>query len=243
MGPPQTSHAQEGATPGSQEPRLTCFRVAPTGVRSAPEGGRLGIFSGAFNPITVAHVALARSALQHYHLHEVLFLLPITQPHKSIVGAPIQARLDMLALAVQDDPSFSVGACTHGLFIDICRAVEVAYPPQTHLWFITGRDAAERVLTWPYPDPLHALGELFAHAQLLVADREGSFVLPEIPSVRAHADRIHALPLPPTYNHISATEIRMRLVQGRAVAPLLPPAVLAYIQQHHLYQEAQEDDA
>jgi nicotinate-nucleotide adenylyltransferase len=114
--------------------------------------------------------------------------------------------------------------------------VEAAYPPATRLWFITGRDAAERILTWPYPDPAKALDELFAQAELLVADREGSFVLPDIPVVREHAAHVHHLPLPAEYNQVSATAIRTRLAKGEEVGQLVPPPVLTYIQQHHLYQ-------
>jgi nicotinic acid mononucleotide adenylyltransferase len=168
----------------SKPPRLSFFRVAPAGVGIVPRQRRLGILSAAFNPITTAHVALATSAHRHFRLHEVLFVLPITQPHKSIDDAPLDARLQMLALAVRGDPTLSIGVCTHGLFIDIGRAVEAAYPPDTRLWFISGRDAAERILTWPYPDPAAALGELFARAELLVADRQGTFALPDTPVVR-----------------------------------------------------------
>jgi nicotinic acid mononucleotide adenylyltransferase len=127
----------------SKPPHLSFFRVAPAGVTIVPPERRLGILSAAFNPITRAHLALAHSAYDHYQLHEVLFVLPITQPHKRIYDAPIEARLQMMNLAVQGNPAFSIGACTHGLFIDICRATTVAYPPQTRLWFITGRDATE----------------------------------------------------------------------------------------------------
>jgi nicotinate-nucleotide adenylyltransferase len=217
--------------------RLSFYRVAPAGVSLITQGRRLGILSAAFNPITRAHLALAHSAHQHYQLHEVLFVLPITQPHKSIHDAPIEARLQMMALAVQGNPAYSIGLCTHGLFIDICRAVEAAYPPQTRWWFITGRDAAERILTWPYPDPDKALGELFAKAELLVADREGAFVLPDMPVVHEHAGRVHHLPLPAEYHHASATQIRTRLATGEKVGELVPPPVLAYIQAHQLYQE------
>ncbi len=218
-------------------PRLSFYRVAPAGVSLITQGRRLGILSAAFNPITRAHLALAHSAHQHYQLHEVLFLLPITQPHKAIHDAPIEARLRMMALAVQGNPAYSIGLCTHGLFIDICRAAEAAYPPQTRWWFITGRDAAERILTWPYPDPEKALSELFAKAELLVADREGAFVLPDMPVVRQHALQVHNLPLPAEYSHVSATQIRTRLAKGEDVSTLVPPPVLTYIQAHHLYQE------
>jgi nicotinate-nucleotide adenylyltransferase len=219
-----------------RKPLLSFYRVAPAGVGMASGERRLGVFSGAFNPITLAHVGLAESALAHYRLHEVLFLLPITQPHKRIEDAPIDARLAMLALTGQHHPAFTIASCTHGLFIDIARAVELAYPPATHLWFITGRDAAERILTWPYPDPRQALSDLFARAELLVADREGQFVLPEAPAVRAHAAQIHHLPLPSAYNHVSATEIRTRLAHGEDVSDLVPSAVLIYIRAHGLYQ-------
>jgi nicotinate-nucleotide adenylyltransferase len=193
--------------------------------------------SAAFNPPTVAHLALARSAYEHFHLHEVLLVLPLTQPHKDLVGAPIAARLEMMALAVQDRPEFSVAAGTHGLFIDICRSVELAYPPQTHLWFITGRDAGERILTWPYDDPAQALASLFGRADLLVADREGTFTLPDLPVARPYVDQIHHLPLPVAYQRISATQVRTRLAKGEEVTDLLPQPVLAYIREQELYQE------
>lgn len=225
----------------SKPPRLSFFRVAPAGVAIVPQKRQMGVFSGAFNPITRAHVALAQRALEHSQLHEVLFILPIAQPHKFIHDAPLDARLQMMALAVQGNPSFSIGTCTHGLFIDICRAIELAYPPQTRLWFITGGDAAERILTWPYPDPTQALGELFAQAELLVADRDGAFVLPDTPAVRTHADHIHHLPLPAEYSHISSTEIRTRLAKGQDVSELVSPPVLLYIQERHLYRGNSEN--
>jgi nicotinate-nucleotide adenylyltransferase len=224
----------------SKPPRLSFYRPAPAGVSVVPAGRRLGILSAAFNPITAAHIALAKSAYENFGLHEILFVLPITQPHKSIQDVSIDARLRMIALAVQDQPAFAVGMCTHGLFIDISRAVQEAYPPHTHLWFITGRDAAERILTWPYPDPAKALAALFAHAELLVADREGAFTLPDTPLVRVYANQIHHLPLPAEYTHVSATEIRRRLAQGEDVSSLVPPPVLTYIQDHRLYQGAPE---
>jgi nicotinate-nucleotide adenylyltransferase len=221
----------------SKPSRLSFYRPAPAGVSIVPAGRRLGILSAAFNPITTAHVALARSAYENFRLHEILFVLPITQPHKLIHDAPLEARLQMMALAIDSHPAFAIGLCTHGLFIDIGRAVEQAYPPDTRRWFITGRDAAERILTWPYPDPAKALTELFAQAELLVADREGAFALPETPLVRTQADQVHHLPLPAEYSHISASEIRTRLAKGDDVSGLVTPAVLSYIQEHHLYQE------
>jgi nicotinate (nicotinamide) nucleotide adenylyltransferase len=223
----------------SKPPRLSFFHAAAGGVSIVPQERRLGILSAAFNPITRAHVALAHSAYEQYHLHEVLFLLPITQPHKSIHDAPVEARLHMIELAVEGHPAFSIGICTHGLFVDISRAAVAAYPPHTRLWFISGRDAAERILTWPYPDPAKALGELFAQAELLVADREGAFALPDDPLVRTYAGQIHQLPLAAEYSHVSATEIRTRLARGAEVSELVPPPVLGYILEQGFYRDGE----
>ena len=129
------------------------------------------------------------------------------------------------------------------MFIDIGRAVERAYPPVTQRWFITGRDAAERILTWPYPDPAAALAELFTEAELLVADREGSFALPGATQVRAYTDRIHHLPMPDTCSEISSTEIRTRTANGEDVSGLVVPPVLSYMQEHSLYRGKVETDS
>ena len=223
----------------SKPPRLSFYRIAPAGVSVVPQDRRLGILSAAFNPITRAHVALAQNAYDHYQLHEILFVLPLTQPHKLIHDAPVEARLRMIDLTVQGHPAFSIGMCTHGLFVDICRAATAAYPPQTHLWFISGRDAAERILTWPYPDPAKALGELFTQAELLVADRVGAFVLPDTPIVGDYADHVHHLPLPADYSHVSATGVRTRLANGEDVSELVPPPVLSYILAQQLYRDGE----
>jgi nicotinate-nucleotide adenylyltransferase len=227
----------------SKTPQLSFYRAAPAGAGVIPQARRLGILSAAFNPITSAHVAIAQSAYHYFKLHEVLFVLPISQPHKLIHDAPIDTRLEMIALAVQDNPSFSIGTCTHGLFIDIGRAVERAYPAATQRWFITGRDAAERILTWPYPDPAAALAELFTGTELLVADREGAFALPEAAPVRAFADRIHHLPLPDAYSQVSATEIRRRVADGGDISGLVLPPVLDYMRAHGLYRGEVEADS
>ena len=81
----------------AKPPRLSFLRPAPAGVAVVPQERRLGILSAAFNPITTAHMALAQSAHEHFGLHEVLFVLPLTQPHKSLFGASIAARLEMMA--------------------------------------------------------------------------------------------------------------------------------------------------
>jgi nicotinate-nucleotide adenylyltransferase len=103
------------------------------------------------------------------------------------------------------------------------------------VFFLTGRDAAERILTWDYDDAAAALHQMLTSFQLIVCDREGIFRLPDSPLLAPYAHRIHRCQLPASYNAISSTEVRQRCQQGRSIDHLVPPAVAAYIQQQRLY--------
>jgi len=63
---------------------------------------RLGVFPGSFNPVTAAHLALARAALNN--VDEVVFVLPRVFPHKHYhdKDATFEERLELLQTAVAD---------------------------------------------------------------------------------------------------------------------------------------------
>jgi nicotinic acid mononucleotide adenylyltransferase len=110
--------------------------------RASGQPLRIGILPGAFNPPTVAHLALARSALAH--VEETLFVLPKEFPHKPFEGAPFEARVAMLLAATAGMPSFSVAVSDAGLFRDIAGECREAYHEDARLSFLCGRD----VVNW-----------------------------------------------------------------------------------------------
>ena len=224
-------------TPGT--PSIHLPRPAPHGL-DAPDRNRLGVLGGAYNPITLAHLALADTVVQAFDLHEMLFLLPQVPPHKTIFGASLEQRLAMMQLAVNDRPYASVGLSTHGLFIDIYRALQSIYQPHLEVFFLTGRDAAERILTWDYDDTAAALQQMFASFHLIACDREGAFELPDDPRLLPYRDRIHPCGLPDNYDHISSTAVRQHRSQGLPLDDLIPTAVAQYIHQHTLYRDDEE---
>jgi nicotinate-nucleotide adenylyltransferase len=199
-------------------------------------GARLGVFGGAYNPITRAHLVLARSAASQMHLHEVIFVLSRIPPHKPLFGSSIGQRLEMMRLAAAEVPFASVGLCSHGLFLDICAALRKVYPQNPELFFITGRDAAERILSWPYADPDEALKKMFSEFQLLVFERHGKLTLPAIPLIQQYSSRIHPMQLPEDLEHISSTRVRQLTRTGRPLEDLVPEEVAAYIAKHGLYR-------
>jgi nicotinate (nicotinamide) nucleotide adenylyltransferase len=195
----------------------------------------LGVLGGAYNPITWAHLSMTETSVRTFDLHEMLFLLPEVPPHKTIFGASLTQRLEMMQLAVDDCPYASVGLSTHGLFIDIYQALQDIYPQQSDLFFVTGRDAAERILTWNYADAEAALGQMLTSFQLIICDREGEFHLPDDPLLVPYQDRMHRCPLAKDFDQVSSTAIRQRCVEGLSLEGFVPSAVAHYIQQHKLY--------
>jgi nicotinate-nucleotide adenylyltransferase len=182
---------------------------------------RLGILAGTFNPPTRAHLALARAALQR--VDEVLFALPHRFPHKSYEGASFEDRVRMLEAALQAQDRCSIASTEGGLFIEIARECRSAYPPGTELFFICGRDAAERIVNWDYGRP-GAIHEQLREFQLMVAPRGGAWQPP--PEL---ARSIHPLPLEGDYEEVSATEVRRRIRQGEPWRDLVPEAIAGMV--------------
>jgi nicotinate-nucleotide adenylyltransferase len=182
--------------------------------RAAGNPKRLGVLAGAFNPITVAHLALARAALSH--MDEVVFVLPKLFPHKAYHGAPFAQRVEMLQAALSGHPAFSIAAADAGLFVEIAAECRQAYGGDTRLTFLCGRDAAERILTWDYGDT-DAVSKMLRQFDLLVAARGGHFETP--PNFRRG---VEILALTGEFDHVSSTEVRERIAEGRPWEHLIP---------------------
>ncbi|MGC8793857.1 MAG: hypothetical protein ACP5U2_10755, partial [Bryobacteraceae bacterium] len=169
-----------------------------------------------------AHLALARAALGR--VDEVLFALPRRFPHKSWDGASFEDRIRMLDAALEGMERCSLAATDGGLFIEIARECRAAYPPGVELFFVCGRDAAERIVNWNYGKP-EAIREQLQEYQLLVAPRGGAWEPP--PELR---DRIHPLPLEGDYDQVSATEVRERIRRGEPWRSLVPEAIAEMVE-------------
>ena len=215
-------------------PKFELFFPAQTG--PLPNNGRLGVLGAAYNPITRAHLSLARHARVQFKLEEIIFVLPRILPNKPLVGVSIEQRLEMMRLGIRGIPYISLGVCSHGLFLDICTAVQEIYSQKPEIFFITGRDAAERILSWPYDDPAASLAQMFGAFQLLIFERQGKVKLPQNPLIKQYASRIHTLKMAENVDHISSTSVRQHVTAGQSIEKLVPPEVAAYIIRHDLYK-------
>ena len=187
---------------------------------SAAAPQTLAILAGSFNPPTLAHLALAKAALAR--ADEVLFVIPRVFPHKEYAGASLDERVAMLRAAVAGNERWAVGISDHGLFIDIAREAREHFP-ESDVWFVCGRDAAERIVGWDYGDP-GAFARMLDSFGLLVARRQGEYSPPA-----AFAHRIESIPLE-NYDAHSSTEVRERIGRGKPWRHLVPESIADEVQ-------------
>jgi len=193
---------------------------------------RIGLLGGSFDPVHVAHIKMAQTALRELDLDEVQ-LIPASDPwQRPPLAATTAQRLDMLTLAIAGLPGLSInsielqrGGPTYT--IDTLRALpgDAAY-----IWLM-GADQLRNFCTW------RDWQDIADRIDLAVAARPGSPVAapPELQSRLAATGRtLHRLPFAET--PICASDIRRRLADGESAAGLTPPATLAYIQAHRLYR-------
>ena len=195
------------------------------------EGGAVAILPGSFHPPTVAHLGLARAALGH--VSRVVFALPRTFPHKRYEGVGLEERVGMLRRLTAGEARFAVAVSEGGLFVEMARELRALVPGAREVYLLCGRDAAERIVNWPYPEsePFVRQVELFS---LLVAGRQGTFTPPE--ELR---QSIALLETEENWDEVSATRVREAIAAGEDWRALVPAPIQAEVER--LYSPSRLD--
>lgn len=202
---------------------------------SAPNGARIGLFGGSFDPVHLAHRSLALSALTQLGLDRLLWL-PAGRPWQKLQAgggrglASPEHRRAMVELMVAGEPRFAVddselerdGA---SYTIDTVRARLAAHPGE-QLFLLIGQDQYARLHTWrEWP-------ALLERVTLAVAARAGTPVQAP-PELAGTPHRVQIIEMPASA--ISSTEVRDRASRGEDIRPMVGDAVAGYIARHRLY--------
>jgi nicotinate-nucleotide adenylyltransferase len=213
----------------------------------------IGILGGTFDPIHFGHLRLAQEALEQCALSSVHFIPGGTPPHRDAPLVSAQHRLNMVRLALNGNPVFSLDEREiHRT--DSCYTVDTLTSLRTELGglrpicLLMGGDAFLKLHTW------HFWKQLFELAHIVVMQRGGGRPLGNTlneadaalrseyharlaPSPRALRDSpagsILVLDMPAL--DISASDIRRRYADEKNARYLLPDTVANYIQSYHLY--------
>ena len=201
-------------------------------------GPRIGLFGGSFDPPHVAHLALARTALQTLVLDELRWL-PAGQPWqkpRSVTAAEHRDAMLGVMLQAAAEPRFVIDRrelCRPGASYTIDTARELrSEQPQATLFLIIGQDQYAGLNTWR---DWQALLQLVV---LGVAQRPG-VAAPVDADVQRAAQQVVPLPM----MDIAATDIRRRVSQGLPIGGLVTPEVARYIAHHGLYANQPKDAA
>lgn len=222
------------------EPQVGWVYRAAQQIKTA--GRKLGIFSGSFNPLTVAHIEMIEAAQKKYDLDEILLILARANVDKGVFGLSLADRLLMLKLYAANREDFSVAACSHGKFIEKIEALKPVYPPGTHFSFIVGYDTFIRLFDPKYYTDLHgALEALFDQCRFVVANRQNYDAdavkrVMDDPDYRRYAGRIDLIELPDFFAEISSTDIRAQIQTGNSVDDLVPTEVQEFLKTVQPYQ-------
>lgn len=213
----------------------------------------LTLFGGTFDPVHLGHLQVATEAARQADLDKVYLLPCHIPPHKAGPHASPAHRLAMLQRVCQEWPLFEVDdreLRQHRPSYTVetlrqCRAQDSHRP----IIFILGMDSLKNLNTW------FQWQELMSLCHLLVCRRgncEEDFNL-DIKALLArhqtqdpeHLKRQpcgHILLADTSIISQSSSQVRRALIQGNTPA-LLPACVLAYIQQHQLYQGCKKTPA
>ena len=219
-------------------------RRLPGDGASAPEDvgiARVGMLGGTFDPIHVGHVAVAQAARRELDLDEVLVVPAGQPPHKlGVPMAPAADRLAMVALALAAEAGLRASRIEidrpgPSWTIDTAMALHEAARADGRdldLTMILSADAFAGLPTWHEPDRLLRL------VRVAVAPRPGTAApsLDALPAALRDAAIGITILRGPNLD-VSATDIRRRVAAGFPIDGLVAPAVAAYIEAHHLYQQ------
>lgn len=199
--------------------------------RAGSEAGprRIGVFGGSFDPIHTGHLEISREAFRQCRLDMVLFVVAAIPPHKKAPKIPVERRLEMVELAIANEPGF------HASRIEIERGGP-SYTAETlrelrgeyaeaSFFLIVGADSAIDFSSWKNPQAVIEM------SNIVVAPRPGFDSSTMEPRLRSKSIILESPEL-----DISSTTIRKRLREGKSIEALVPPSVEEYIRARGLYR-------
>ena len=201
---------------------------------------RLILFGGSFNPVHFGHLINARSAAELLDADRVVLIPSLNPPHKRDVEMPpAEVRLEMLRLAVKDDPLFEASdaeirrggtSFTYDTVLHFRRergdAIEL-------VWLI-GADTLPELATW------HRTEDLVRLCRMVTLRRPG-WEMPDLNALRRRVGEevVNQLTVDiirtPRID-ISATDIRSRARQGKSLRYLVPDQVARFVHEQRLYR-------
>ena len=195
----------------------------------------VGILGGTFDPVHIAHLAIAEEAREAMGLAKVLFIPAALPPHK--VDRPVsdpEHRMAMVELAIADNPAFEasrieLGRTGPSYTVDTLEALAADGADPV---LILSAEAFRELRTWHRPERILELARLAVVPRDGFPDANRSYLAEHLPGFEDRATFLIGPRL-----RLSASVLRDRAANGRSLRYLVPDAVAAYIGDHALYSD------
>jgi nicotinate-nucleotide adenylyltransferase len=197
---------------------------------------RVGVFGGTFDPPHLGHLILASEANSQLDLDRMLWVLTAIPPHKlGRTISPLEDRLAMLQLALQDEPAFQLSTVDMDrpgphYTSDTVKLLTDFYPG-ADLVLILGGDSLHDLPSWHNPMELIASCSEIGVMRRPVDSIDLAALEEKLPGVTPKVKLVDAPLL-----EIASHEIRERAREGRPFRYFVLPSVYEYILRHNLYQ-------
>lgn len=198
---------------------------------------KLAIMGGTFDPIHMGHLVTAEEVRHEFQVDEVIFVPTGHPPHKSHINmTTCEHRYLMTVLATAANPYFKVSRIEmerEGVTytIDTIKELKCIYGNEVELYFITGADAVQKILSWKESE------ELLQICNFVAVTRPGynkEELIQQIEELnKQYKTNIYFLEVPALA--ISSSDIRRRLKEMKPIKYLVPQEVENYIKKHELY--------
>ncbi len=170
---------------------------------------RIGFFGGCFNPVTKAHIELAKQAMKLENLGKIYFVpMGDLYPKKDLIS--LEHRINMLTLAFSEEMRFEILDISNKkekmYAIDTFQTIDKMFP-QADRFFIMGSDNYQKILEWK------SAQDLIKNYHYIVLDRETG-----------------------NTKHISSSLVRQKVKRNETIEDLVPNQVAEYIKQKNLYK-------
>ncbi len=200
--------------------------VVPVANKPRPS---IGIMGGTFDPIHHGHLVAASEAMSVFNLDQVVFVPTQMQPFKA--GRKVTSaehRYLMTVIATASNNRFTVsrvdidrGGTTYT--IDTLRDIH-QQRPDADLFFITGADALQQIVSWKDSD------KLFEMAHFIGVTRPGH----KLDASGLPKNAVSLLEVPAMA--ISSSDCRARVREGKPGWSLVPDGVVQWINKYGLYK-------
>ena len=197
---------------------------------------RIGILGGTFDPVHLAHLAMADRALVELQLDKVLFI-PTGMPWMkgNIHVTKAIHRINMLRLALSDKPLFEISIletnrCGPSYTVDTLELLRQEYGSQIKMYFLMGSDTLNSFANWKNPRKVLDLASLVVFTRSVTEN----IMLILLDQVFAHSKNkiieMNSVNMP-----ISSRDIRNMIRNDRSVENKVPDKVMEYIAKEKLY--------